>query len=243
MAGKRSRSEREFDVDQHAEDEDDDYLTMSFDDPADAYTSKKLHIGESMESKQTQTGAAPSSKAAQMMAKMGYKQGDRLGASGSGLKEALVAVDEFSRREGIGHQAKLRRAIAQEDDSFRQDVASSSEEKRIAKQLRSAQNVAETLYRRRLAKQQGVEDDDGIRLPDATDCPLIWRELLYERREESHDDEELETWLSLGTRERLTDVLEHLREEHHYCFFCGCEYEDEQELAANCGGVQEKDHE
>lgn len=46
--------------------------------------------------------------------------------------------------------------------------------------------------------------------------------------------------LEASTRLKLT--LDHLRKAHHYCLFCGCQYEDEEDLTNNCPGETEEEH-
>lgn len=41
---------------------------------------------------------------------------------------------------------------------------------------------------------------------------------------------------------QLQLLLLFLREEHLYCLYCGCAYDDSQQLAGNCPGLSEEDH-
>ena len=42
--------------------------------------------------------------------------------------------------------------------------------------------------------------------------------------------------------DRLTLVLDYLRRKYAYCFWCGTQYEDDGDLAANCPGPDEDAH-
>ena len=42
--------------------------------------------------------------------------------------------------------------------------------------------------------------------------------------------------------ERLSRVLEYLRSEHHYCFWCGTQYRSADEMAEECPGPDEDMH-
>jgi hypothetical protein len=42
---------------------------------------------------------------------------------------------------------------------------------------------------------------------------------------------------------RLTRSLRYLRERYSYCMFCGCQFDDDEDLTANCPGPTEEDHE
>lgn len=53
---------------------------------------------------------------------------------------------------------------------------------------------------------------------------------------------EAKTFCELGTKEQLELVLERLKEKYRYCLFCGCRYKDADDIAANCPGEEEEDH-
>lgn len=42
--------------------------------------------------------------------------------------------------------------------------------------------------------------------------------------------------------ERLSRVLQYLREEHHYCFWCGTQYRSADEMGEECPGPDEDMH-
>ncbi|KAI0028026.1 hypothetical protein K488DRAFT_80885 [Vararia minispora EC-137] len=50
------------------------------------------------------------------------------------------------------------------------------------------------------------------------------------------------TFLQLDPVERLVRVLKYLRERYHYCFWCGTQYTDEDDMAQNCPGPEEDMH-
>ena len=43
--------------------------------------------------------------------------------------------------------------------------------------------------------------------------------------------------------EQLISSLIYLRETYSYCLFCGCQYEDQDDMMASCPGINEEDHE
>ena len=45
-----------------------------------------------------------------------------------------------------------------------------------------------------------------------------------------------------GLHEALQDILGYLRERYCYCLYCGCKYDDSQDMARNCPGLAEADH-
>ncbi len=42
--------------------------------------------------------------------------------------------------------------------------------------------------------------------------------------------------------DKLIELLDLLRYEHYYCFYCGIKYENERDLQSNCPGFFEEDH-
>lgn len=43
-------------------------------------------------------------------------------------------------------------------------------------------------------------------------------------------------------QDRLQLVLSYLRVTYAYCFYCGTEYDSQEELAEECPGPEEEDH-
>ena len=64
--------------------------------------------------------------------------------------------------------------------------------------------------------------------------------LVKEEEEMEEDDEELDEFLGLEGKERLRRLVECLRQEHQYCFWCKSKYEDEK--MEGCPGLEEDDH-
>lgn len=54
------------------------------------------------------------------------------------------------------------------------------------------------------------------------------------------DDEELDGFLGMEGKERLRRLVEYLRQQHQYCFWCKYKYEDEK--MEGCPGLEEDDH-
>jgi hypothetical protein len=51
-----------------------------------------------------------------------------------------------------------------------------------------------------------------------------------------------ELWDTLSTAEKLSVATTYLRQEHHYCLFCGHQYRSIDELRKECPGKSEDDH-
>lgn len=78
---------------------------------------------------------------------------------------------------------------------------------------------------------------------DAVLAQLENREVVTEKKEEEDvgKDEEEEEEEPI-TEEDLLNTLMKLRDEYHYCLFCGCQYESTEALQSNCPGITEDDH-
>ena len=61
-----------------------------------------------------------------------------------------------------------------------------------------------------------------------------------EEEDVEEEDVELEEFMGLEGKERLTKLVEYLRKTHFYCFWCKSKYEDES--MDGCPGVEEDDH-
>ena len=79
------------------------------------------------------------------------------------------------------------------------------------------------------AKYVDVDEDDQDRLA-----------LGKEEVEEESDDGELDEFEALEPRERLTRLVDYLRAEHWYCFWCKYKYPDKE--LEGCPGLTEEDH-
>ena len=66
------------------------------------------------------------------------------------------------------------------------------------------------------------------------------RALGKEEEEFDEEDEELEAFNALEPKERLRRLVEYLRDEYHYCFWCKFKYPDEG--MEGCPGLTEDDH-
>ncbi|KAI0650018.1 hypothetical protein C8Q79DRAFT_900584 [Trametes meyenii] len=64
-------------------------------------------------------------------------------------------------------------------------------------------------------------------------------------RKAPYSEEELEEalqFLRLNPQDRLTLVLDYLRRKYAYCFWCGTQYDDQEDMERNCPGTDEDAH-
>ncbi|KAE8350767.1 hypothetical protein BDV28DRAFT_31873 [Aspergillus coremiiformis] len=79
-----------------------------------------------------------------------------------------------------------------------------------------------------------LEREDKAALDDKLDASTILEQELDE------EDPELDEFNALEPSERLTRIVQYLREKHRYCFWCKYRYDTEE--MEGCPGVAEEDH-
>lgn len=172
-----------------------------------------------------------------MMQQMGYNPGLALGKDGQGRLEP-VGIDIKRSRTGLGRDdvekekkiamAKEMERNTQENRMTEHNMMSDFRDRR--KQLWKSRKIMST-YKKvsaTLAQLEGVDlgldrDDKAKKQEEGVD--------------EAEEDEEDEV-----TAEELLELLNRLRIEFNYCFYCGCQYESADALISGCPGVEEEDH-
>lgn len=81
------------------------------------------------------------------------------------------------------------------------------------------------------------DDDDDSKIAQGRDLAPFYTTLENELEDE---DPELAEFEALPVAERLQKLLVFLREEYHYCLYCGYEYPDAE--MEGCPGVTEEEH-
>ncbi|KAI1383219.1 uncharacterized protein F4822DRAFT_69007 [Hypoxylon trugodes] len=79
-----------------------------------------------------------------------------------------------------------------------------------------------------------MEDEDDRKAMGKTSIAYVPVEDLEE------EDPELDEFNALEAEEKLRRLVEYLRKEHNYCFWCKCSYPDE--TMEGCPGLTEEDH-
>lgn len=187
------------------------------------------------------TAISSDNKGFKMLKMMGYKEGSALGRKAEeseGLKEP-IAISLRTDRSGLGRLEEIQRVS---EDQFRQKKA-------------QEQNLAST-YKDRMKERFGERKAHSQLKQAFNICVQLDQEkgLAYsphlrefeeeEKRKEAEGDAYAPVaWEFEEVLRRLDAVLAHLREQHFYCFYCGCAFNDADDLAQNCPGPSEEDHE
>ncbi|CAA2996181.1 G patch domain-containing 11 [Olea europaea subsp. europaea] len=146
-----------------------------------------------------------------LLKQMGYTPGSALGKEGSGRAEP-VGLDIRRGRAGIGREdpkvEKLRvekenaEKKRRKEEELMVDFGSRQKERwkgrRITVNFQKAEAALAQLENRDVVEVEKKDDEDG------------------EKEEEEEEEEEI-------TEEDLLDMLMKLRNEFHYCLFCGCQ--------------------
>ncbi|XP_016498963.1 uncharacterized protein LOC107817618 [Nicotiana tabacum] len=160
-----------------------------------------------------------------MLKQMGYTPGSALGKEGSGMSEP-VGLEIRRGRAGIGKEddkvEKMRREMEKADRDRRREV--------------ELMETFESHLKERWKEKRIVSN---FHKAEAVLAQLENREVVEEKKEEEDEEKEEE---ELITEEDLLNTLMKLRDEYHYCLFCGCQYESTEALLSNCPGVAEEDH-
>ncbi|KAK1829860.1 hypothetical protein QBC39DRAFT_121755 [Podospora conica] len=183
------------------------------------------------------------------------------------LREAVAAAGESAKRARVGEE-EYRERVRREREAGRlerqvgaaQKVAEGMEEGTVeGRTLRGVPVVYRGLVRRRgeAERERRMRYDleqalmRSSKLPgydDAEEDEDDRRALgkgkaattFVEDGELDEEDEELEAFEALEPEERLRRVVEWLRGEHRYCFWCKCAYPDDE--MDGCPGLTEEDH-
>ena len=148
-----------------------------------------------------------------------------------------VAHDNHRQAEKFRKRKRAADAVV---DQFRVHQKSSVALRKTEKAVLESKNVA-----RSLDERAGV-----------TDNPLT--ELTEEEKEEQEGSKITDPFPSYDRRElpvevkqprdqqeamdELTDLLNYLRTSYCYCFYCAITFDDDRDLALNCPGVYDDDH-
>ncbi|KAL0257210.1 hypothetical protein SLS55_008020 [Diplodia seriata] len=202
------------------DDDDEDYMNMVIEEPGKKETAlqrlqrekrERIERSQSHKTKREREEEAAaareaaldkaidsSNKGFKMLAKMGFKEGDKLGKSDYGVAEP-VRVQVKDGREGIGMESEKKRKLREvydehakrakvEQETEEQYFASMAQErknKRLEGQFIGAQKVAEKLDTEPDEAAQGTRVDD--RNTPLKSIPLIWRGLVRFRLEKESE--------------------------------------------------------
>ena len=179
-------------------------------------------------------------------------------SNGRGEKIGLGVKEEFQRKEKLTTEQRLR---AERD--FLSNTSAKFSQKAVEKDIYRAQRVIQLLDEKAdIARnelwpkekhlvQESSDSTNGLN----TEHGDIWsmeqreegnnsqwqvkEEVLEEEGEEQGQEESMEEVLNV---DNLVVCLEYLRNKHFYCLYCGCAYDDHEDLAKICPGMMAEEH-
>uniref|UniRef100_A0A6B2EFG9 G patch domain-containing protein 11 n=1 Tax=Phlebotomus kandelakii TaxID=1109342 RepID=A0A6B2EFG9_9DIPT len=188
-----------------------------------------------------------------LLAKMGYKQGESIGRSGSqGIVEP-IGINVKTGRGGLGRDAALKQLAEKRQAILKQRLLA-----RTGAQTVSAEEFRKRMFQK--AESRQIEGDLGKcqRTCERLDLSLeieepemewFWPTKPKEVQEETEEtdesqepDEEEEKEEDFEPAEKLDMLTNYLRSMHLYCHWCGVKYNDMDDLLENCPGATKDDH-
>lgn len=205
-----------------------------------------------------------------MLRKMGYKEGDSLGVKSSTgdtsdrltVPLPIPAVPKQDRG-GLGTSTTAHKRSAREMQLEAQYTRQKRMREEETKQRELGTLLRDTVYSetfakttRSLAKQRKIKLDLNL-------CRAASEDLDKRKQDECSNYVRQDFWQSTQAElklaaalsgeqiepdpeeeaETLLAITEHLRTKYFYCHWCGCRYDDKDELEEECPGNSAEDHE
>ncbi|KAG9292861.1 hypothetical protein G9A89_016223 [Geosiphon pyriformis] len=182
-----------------------------------------------------------------LLKKMGYEKGMVLGKNSSALASTEPLTVELKQdRLGLGMSTEVKKRTMQqladttkrvklEEDAFRNRVREDRLAKRIEGQFHTLQKICQTLDSRKAS----------IFWPDPEIKEQVEKIIEIDNSSEESEekiDEDKEEFEQLEDIEKRDQIIAYLRHQHYYCFWCGSEYANSEELDQECPGTTEEDH-
>ncbi|XP_076376985.1 G patch domain-containing protein 11 isoform X2 [Megalopta genalis] len=185
---------------------------------------------------------ASGNKGFELLMKMGYKPGQGIGKTESGITEP-IGLDVKLDRHGLGKGVK-RKQIESKSSSNNSKLDSKS-----MKDFRGriAQKKAEQLSKADFYKSQKICEQLDMQLNiEKPEEPWFWlpqeteKDTDSENEEEEEEEDEVKELYQIN--ERLGILIKYLRQKHFYCIWCGVAFDNENDLLSNCPGDTRNDH-
>ncbi len=203
-------------------------------------TEKSRHLIEIEQREQgLSTAITSDNKGFQLLKKMGYKEGSKLGPNQTkGLIEP-IPIKIHPSRSGLGEQNEKKEKIRVKEEiksKFNQQIQSTYQnnlkQKYYFKRLRSdiikCQSICEKLDREKFNLEENI----------------LWKNNEVNIDQDDDDDEEKEEDGNnqLTMEDQLKRLTEYLRDKHLYCIWCGQTFDTSEELENTCPGNERDLH-
>lgn len=177
-----------------------------------------------------------------MLMKMGYKPGQGIGKSQSGIVEP-IPVEVKSGRQGLGKTVKKTESHNSKNINAKLDNIDTKDFRN-----RLAQEKTEQVQKCDLYKSQKICQELDIKTNVVKPHESwFWPQASKEEKEaddtdDTEDDTDDSDEESLSNLEKLDILTKYLRKTYFYCIWCGVKFNDEDDLRDNCPGNTRSDH-
>lgn len=184
------------------------------------------------------TALSSDNKGFQLLKKMGYREGSKLGVnSPHGLTEP-IQIKIHSARSGLGEEREKQEQFQKKQEvktKFNQQIQSTYQDnlkqkyytKRLRSDIAKCQSVCERLDRERFHLEESN----------------LWKkttEVINDNVGDNNDDDDKIDQFTM--EDQLEKLTEYLRDKHLYCIWCGHTFETNEELESICPGNERDLH-
>jgi len=181
-----------------------------------------------------------------MLEKMGFKSGESLGKTRSGIKEPIDIVLRQGT-SGVGRESHIKEVLSRNQQQKIKNLKHYETQYRLANKERK--NLAQ--IRKDFFKAQKVCEELDFRnnVKDPVEDFFWTKETIKKRRkidkecvddtDSSDEDDEFELYI---TEENLFVIIDYIRSKHLYCLYCVITGIDVEDLKENCPGPYRVDH-
>ena len=206
--------------------------------PAPIRKEKSRHLVEVEQREQGLSTALPSdNKGFQLLKKMGYKEGTKLGNNPSNGLIEPIPIRILSSRSGLGEESVKKEKVLhkqQTDQRIQSTYQDHLKQKYYLRRTRAELNKCQAVCERLDRENFHLEEN------------ILWKSKQDQDKNDNDEDEEKEedndpTDLS-AIESKLKLLTCYLREKHFYCLWCGETFENCEQLESNCPGNERDLH-
>lgn len=188
------------------------------------------------------TAISTDNKGFKLLEKMGFKQGQGLGKSKTGITEP-IKIELRSGKSGVGLENHFKEKIVKKKVYKEQNLEKKIDEFHTSIKNKQAQRYLQKDF---FTAQRACEDLDLRKDIDEPIQEFYWtRDTIKKKRgvqDEEEEEQFNEEFSSYFTEENLNELILYLRTSHLYCMFCAFVATDEEDLTTNCPGPNRSDH-
>lgn len=173
-----------------------------------------------------------------MLMKMGYKPGQGIGKSQSGIVEP-IPVEVKAGRQGLGKTLKRKESHDRKSTNAKLDNMNMRDFR-----SRIAQEKTEQMQKVDVYKSQKVCQELDTNANVEPQESWFWPQVNKEEKEtdDTDDSDDSDEESQLSDLEKLEILTKYLRKSYFYCIWCGVKFNDEDDLRDNCPGNTRNDH-